>query len=83
MGKVKVEGKGVKSFEVELKEVSLSDREEIMNKIYDTELKKDFSFHLFIIRKGTEYSDEEINKFADAEIYAIVNKIVDNMSKKK
>ena len=83
MSKVKVEGKGVKTFEVELKDVLLADREEIMNKIYDSEIKKDFSFHLFVLKKGTEYTDEEINKFSDPQIYAIVNKIIDVMSKKK
>ena len=83
MSKVKVEGKGIKTFEVELIEVLLADREEIMNKIYDPEIKKEFSFHLFVLKKGTEYTDEEINKFSDPQIYAIVNKIIDVMSKKK
>ena len=83
MSKVKVEGKGVKTFEVELKDVLLADREEIMNQIVDMDIVKNFSFHLFVIRKGTDYNDEEINKFADPELYAISNKIIENMSKKK
>ena len=62
---------------------TLSDREEIMNMIFDTETQKDFSFHLFVIRKGTDWTDEEINKYSDIEIYAISNKIMEVMSKKK
>ena len=83
MGKTKVDAKDIKSFEIELKDIALSDREEIMNMIFDTETQKDFSFHLFVIRKGTDWTDEEINKYSDIEIYAISNKIMEVMSKKK
>ena len=83
MSKTKVDAKGVKSFEIELKDVVLADREEIMNMIFDTETQKDFSFHLFVIRKGTDWTDEEINKYSHIEIYAISNKIMEVMSKKK
>ena len=83
MGKTKVDAKDIKSFEIELKDIALSDREEIMNMIFNPDKKKDFSFHLFVIRKGTDWTDDEINKYSDAEIYAISNKILDVMSKKK
>ena len=83
MSKTKVDAKDIKSFEIELKDIALSDREEIMNMIFDTETQKDFSFHLFVIRKGTDWTDEEINKYSDIEIYAISNKIMEVMSKKK
>ena len=83
MSKTKVDAKDIKSFEIELKDIALSDREEIMNMIFDTETQKDFSFHLFVIRKGTDWTDEEINKYSDIEIYGISNKIMVVMSKKK
>ena len=83
MSKVKVDGEGIKTFEVELKEISLSDREDIMNQILDAEVQKNFTFHLFVIRKGTDWLDEDINRYSDSELYAISNKIIENMSKKK
>ena len=83
MRKNKVGGKGIKTFEIELKELLLSDREEIMNQIYDTDIPKNFSFHLSVIRKATDLSDEELNKYGNEELYAISNEIIDSMSKKK
>ena len=83
MSKNKVSGKGVKTFEIELKELSLPDREEIMNQIYDPDVAKNFSFHLSVIRKSVDLSDDELNKYSNEELYAISNEIIDSMSKKK
>ena len=39
MNKVKVDGKGIKSFEVEFKELNLTERAEINDLIFDEETK--------------------------------------------
>ena len=83
MSKNKVGGKGVKTFEIELKELSLPDREDIMNQIYNPDIPKNFSFHLSVIRKATDLSDDELNKYGNEELYAISNEIIESMSKKK
>ena len=83
LSKSKVSGKGVKTFEIELKELSLPDREEIMNQIYDPDVPKNFGFHLFVIRKAIDLSDDELNKYSNEELYAISNEIIESMSKKK
>ena len=54
-----------------------------MNQIYDPDIPKNFSFHLSVIRKATDLSDEELNKYGNEELYAISNEIIDSMSKKK
>ena len=83
MSKSKVSGKGVKTFEIELKELSLPDREEVMNQIYNPDIPKNFSFHLSVIRKATDLSDDELNKYGNEELYAISSEIIESMSKKK
>ena len=63
MNKVKVEGEGFKSFQVELKELNLTDRSEINDLIMDTSIKKNFTFWVDIIRKGTSFAEDDINKY--------------------
>ena len=44
MSKVKVKGEGFKPFEAELKALNLTERAEINDLIFDSEVKKNFSF---------------------------------------
>ena len=83
MGKVKVEGEGIKSFEVEFKELNLTQRAEINDIIFDTDVKKNFSFWLNIIKRGTTLTDDDIHKYSNDEIYSIGAKVILEMNKKK
>ena len=83
MSKVKVEGKGIKSFEVEFKELNLTERAEINDIIFDADIKKNFSFWLDIIKKGTTLTDDEIHKYSNEEIYSLGARIILEMNKKK
>ena len=83
MSKVKVDGKGVKTFELEVKELNLTERSEINDMIFDTEAKKNFSFWLDIIKRGTSLSDDELNKYSNEEIYGLGASVIIEMNKKK
>ena len=83
MAKVKIEAKGIKAFEVELKDLNLDERAEINDRIFDDRKPKNFSFWIEIIRKGTKLSDDEINSYGQDEIYALGAKIINDMNKKK
>ena len=83
MSKVKVKGDGFKTFECELKELNLTERPEINDLIFDTESKKNFSFWLDIIKRGTSLSDDELNKYSNDEIYGLDASVIIEMNKKK
>ena len=83
MSKVKVKGEGFKTFECELKELNLTERAEINDLIFDTESKKNFSFWLDIIKRGTSLSDDELNKYSNDEIYGLGASVIIEMNKKK
>ena len=83
MSKVKVEGKGIKTFEVEFKELNLTERAEINDIIFDADIKKNFSFWLDIIKRGTSLSDDELNKYSNDEIYGLGASVIVEMNKKK
>ena len=83
MSKVKVKGEGFKTFECELKELNLTERSEINDMIFDTESKKNFSFWLDIIKRGTSLSDDELNKYSNEEIYGLGASVIVEMNKKK
>ena len=83
MSKVKVEGESIKSFEVEFKELNLTQRAEINDIIFDTDVKKNFSFWLDIIKRGTTLTDDDIHKYSNDEIYSIGAKVILEMNKKK
>ena len=83
MGKVKVEGEGIKSFEVEFKELNLTQRAEINDIIFDTDVKKNFSFWLNIIKRGTTLTNDDIHNYSNDEIYSIGAKVILEMNKKK
>ena len=83
MRKVKVEGKGIKTFEIEFKELNLTERAELNDLIFDENYKKNFSFWLSVIRTGTTLSDEEIHTYSNEEIYSIGAKVISETNKKK
>ena len=83
MSKVKVKGDGFKTFECELKDLNLTERAEINDLIFDTEAKKNFSFWLDIIKRGTSLSDDELNKYSNDEIYGLGASVIVEMNKKK
>ena len=83
MSKVKVKGEGFKTFECELKQLNLTERAEINDLIFDTESKKNFSFWLDIIKRGTSLSDDELNKYSNDEIYGLGASVIVEMNKKK
>ena len=83
MSKVKVKGEGFKPFDCELKDLNLTERSEINDMIFDTESKKNFSFWLDIIRRGTSLSDDELNKYSNDEIYGLGASVIVEMNKKK
>ena len=83
MEKVKVKGEGFKPFDVDLKELNLTDRSEINDLIMDTSVKKNFTFWVDIIRKGTSFAEDDINKYSNEELYALGGKVIEEMNKKK
>ena len=83
MSKVKVEGKDIKTFEVEFKELNLTERAEVNDIIFDQESQKNFSFWIDIIKRGTTLTDDEIHKYSNEEIYSLGAKIILEMNKKK
>ena len=83
MAKVKVKGEGFKPFDVDLKELNLPDRSEINDLIMDTSVKKNFTFWVDIIRKGTSFAEDDINKYSNEELYALGGKVIEEMNKKK
>ena len=83
MSKIKVEGKGIKTFEVEFKDLTLTERAEINDLIFDEDTKKNFSFWLDIIKRGTSLSDDELNKYSNDEIYGLGASVIIEMNKKK
>lgn len=83
MSKVKVKGEGFKPFEVELKALNLTERAEINDLIFDSEVKKNFSFWIDLMKRGTNYSEDEIHSYSNEEIYGIGATIIVEMNKKK
>ena len=83
MKKVKIAKKGIKPFEVELKEITMDERIEINDMIFDSNLPKNFSFFVKLIEIGTELSKDDLNKFSNDEIYAIADEVIASANKKK
>tara|TARA_R110002020_G_scaffold144793_1_gene317949 strand:- start:140 stop:397 length:258 start_codon:yes stop_codon:yes gene_type:complete len=81
--KAKVKGESIKQFNIEIKQLTLDERAEINDMIIDTEISKNFSFWLKIIRIGTDWTDEEINNYSTDEIVAIAGSIIEETNKKK
>jgi len=83
MAKIKVKGEGFKPFDIEIKELNLTERAEINDLIFNQEVSKNFSFWLDIIKRGTSLSDDELNKYSNEEIYGLGASVIVEMNKKK
>ena len=83
MKKVKVDGKGIKTLEIEFKELNLTERAEVNDIIYDDDVPKNFSFWLDIIKRGTTLKEDDIHQYSNDEIYSIGTKVISEMNKKK
>ena len=83
MAKINVKGEGFKPFDVDIKELNLTERAEINDLIFDQEVSKNFSFWLDIIKRGTNLNEDEINKLSNDEIFALGASIIVEMNKKK
>tara|TARA_Y100000401_G_scaffold104357_1_gene96092 strand:+ start:298 stop:567 length:270 start_codon:yes stop_codon:yes gene_type:complete len=89
MGKSKVEGKGVETFEIELVDLTLRQRQQLhslLNKLRSDEFRKEngelyYCFDIALL--GTGMSEEELNKYSDEQILAIAVKVMEQGSKKK
>ena len=85
----KVEAKGVETFEIELVELTLRQRQKlhsVLNKVRNKEFIKEngemyYSFDIALL--GTGMSEEELNKYSDPQILAIAIKVMQLNSKKK
>ena len=88
MEKVKVEGKGVETFEIELVELTLRQRQQLhslLNKLRNDEFRKEngelyYCFDIALL--GTGMSEEELNKYSDEQILSIALKVMEQGSKK-
>ena len=83
MAKIKVKGEGFKPFDIEIKELNLTERAEINDLIFNQEVSKNFSFWLDIIKRGTDLTEDDINKYSNDELYALGASIIVEMNKKK
>tara|TARA_R110002020_G_scaffold55609_1_gene154144 strand:- start:138 stop:389 length:252 start_codon:yes stop_codon:yes gene_type:complete len=83
MAKIKVKGEGFKPFDVEIKELNLTERAEINDLIFNQEVSKNFSFWLDIIKRGTDLTEDDINKYSNDELYGLGANIIVEMNKKK
>ena len=83
MKKVKISKKGIKHFELELKEITMDERIEINDMIFDSKLDKNFSFFIKLIEIGTNLGRDELHKYSNEEIYAIADEVISSANKKK
>ena len=83
MAKIKVKGEGFKPFDVEIKELNLTERAEINDLIFDVKVSKNFSFWLDIIKRGTNLTEDDINKYSNDELYGLGASFIVEMNKKK
>jgi len=72
-----------KPFEVEVKELNLTERADMNDLIMDQDRKQNFSFWLKIIKDCTRYTDDELNCYSLDELVAISSAIILDINKKK
>ena len=88
MKKIKIEGEGVKTFELEIKEPNLSIRKDLNDLLYKMFNNKEdgmFTPAIDIISLMTKLTDNQINDYTNDEIFTIALNISNfvNRSKKK
>ena len=85
----KVEAKGVETFEIEVIQLNLRQRQQLHSHVYklrSDEFRKEngemyYCFDIALL--GTGMSEEELNEYSDAQILAIALKVMELSSKKK
>jgi len=83
---VKEGKKVISSREVELRELNLTDRGKFMDLMMDFQInpaKDYFSRVINVCRVCTDYTDDELNKFEDAELLQLFAAIIEEKNKKK
>tara|TARA_R100001594_G_scaffold138367_1_gene181978 strand:- start:1239 stop:1505 length:267 start_codon:yes stop_codon:yes gene_type:complete len=85
MKKLKIKGEGFKTFEIEVKEPNLDEREELNAFLYKMFNEKNGMFgpSINIIRLTTNLSDEDINQYSNDQIFQIAIEISNFVNKKK
>ena len=85
MKKLKIKGEGFKTFEIEVKEPNLDEREELNAFLYKMFNEKNGMFgpSINIIRLTTNLTDEDINQYSNDQIFQIAIEISNFMNKKK
>ena len=61
MAKVKIKGDEFKPFDVEIKDLNLSERTKINDMLIDESRAKNFSFNIEVIQIGTDLEEDQIN----------------------
>ncbi len=85
MKKLKIKGEGFKTFEIEVKEPNLDEREELNAFLYKMFNEKNGMFgpSINIIRLTTNLTDEDINQYSNDQIFQIAIEISNFVNKKK
>ena len=79
-------GEVLSSRQVELKELNLLERGKFQDILVDFQVnpkKNYFSRMIEICRMCTDYPDDELNKFSDAELLQLFNAIIEEKNKTK
>ena len=85
MKKLKIKGEGFKTFEIEVKEPNLDEREELNAFLYKMFNEKNGMFgpSINIIRLMTKITDDDINNYSNDQIFQIAIEISNFVNKKK
>ena len=85
MKKLKIKGEGFKTFEIEVKEPNLDEREELNAFLYKMFNEKNGMFgpSINIIRMMTKLTDDDINNYSNDQIFQIAIEISNFVNKKK
>ncbi len=83
MAKVKIKGDEFKPFDVEIKDLNLSERTKINDMLIDESRAKNFSFYIEVIQIGTDLEEDQINSYSSSELIAIAEEVYKSANKKK
>ena len=83
MAKVKIKGDEFKPFEVDIKELNLSDRTKLNDMLIDEKRAKNFSFYIEVIQIGTDLDEDQINSYSSSELIGLAEEIYKSANKKK
>tara|TARA_R100001163_G_C5068086_1_gene207850 strand:+ start:7813 stop:8079 length:267 start_codon:yes stop_codon:yes gene_type:complete len=85
MKKLKIKGEGFKTFEIEVREPTLDEREDLNALLYKMFNDKNGMFgpSINIIRMMTKLTDDDINNYSNDQIFQIAIEISNFVNKKK